>query len=263
VHSQGHAYIFQNDDGRVVFVIPFEGRFSLIGTTDVPVASLEQGRVASGKEVEYLLRAVNRYLSRPLDLSDVVWSYAGVRPLYDDGSPNPSKVSRDYVTKVDAPDGAAPLLTIFGGKITTYRTLAEGVLRELGRFYPSMGPAWTGHAKLPGGELQHFNAFRDDMQRRHPHLGRELVEALTRRHGSRAPEVLGDAKRPEDLGRDFGACLTEREVEYLRANEWAATAEDILWRRTKCGIHMTQAQRDAFAAFIGGEGARAGAAGGH
>ena len=250
VHSQGHAYIFQNDDKRVIFVIPYEGRFSLIGTTDVPVSSLEQAKNASGKEIDYLLRAANRFLARPLTLADVVWTYAGVRPLYDDGTSDPSQVSRDYVTKIHAQDGAAPLLTLFGGKITTYRTLAEGVLAELEPFFPWMGAAWTSRSVLPGGDVPHFNAFRDEMQRRYPRVGRDLVEAVTRRHGSRAADVLGEAARPEDLGRHFGGGLTEREVEYFRSHEWASSAEDLLWRRTKCGLHMSEPERASLAEHL-------------
>jgi len=238
VHSQGHAYLFQNDDKRVIFVIPFENQFSLIGTTDVPVATVEEAAEATPKEIEYLLRAANRFLVKPLAASDVVWTYAGVRPLYDDGTVDPSQVSRDYVTKVDTEDGAAPLLTLFGGKITTYRTLAESVLGELERFYPWIGAAWTANEPLPGGDVTRFNAFRDEMHKRYAGLSRELVEGIVRRHGTRTTRVLGDAIDAGDLGRHFGAGLTEREVDYLVAEEWAQTAEDVLWRRTKCGLHM-------------------------
>ena len=245
VHSQGHAYLLQNDDGRVVFVIPFEGKFSLIGTTDVAVASLDQGEEATPKEVESLLRAANRFLAKALTPADVVWSYAGVRPLYDDGTPNPSQITRDYVTKVDAPGDGAPLLTLFGGKITTYRTLAESVLSQLEPFYAWLGGPWTATEPLPGGDLKHFNAFRDEMHHRYAGLPRELVEALIRRHGSRVVRVLGDSISPEDLGKHFGATLTEREVDYLVAEEWAQTAEDVLWRRTKCGLHMSAQEREA------------------
>jgi glycerol-3-phosphate dehydrogenase len=245
VHSQGHAYLFQNDDRRVIFVIPFENQYSLIGTTDVAVASIEDADHPTPDEVEYLLRAVNRYLAKPLVASDVVWSYAGVRPLYDDGSADPSQVSRDYVTKVDAPGDTAPLLTIFGGKITTYRMLAESVLGELGRFFPWMGTSWTEREPLPGGDTPRFNGLRDEMHKRYAGLSRDQVEAIVRRHGTRATRILEDAIEPADLGRHFGAGLTEREVNYLVAEEWAQTADDILWRRTKCGLHMKPAEREA------------------
>ena len=250
VHSQGHAYILQNPDKRVVFVIPFEGRFSLIGTTDIAVGSVEEAQHITPAETRYLLDAANRFLAKPLAESDVVWSYAGVRPLYDDGSADPSKVTRDYVLKLDARGGAAPLLTLFGGKITTYRRLAEEALAKLAPFFPGVKGEWTAGEPLPGGEMRHFNGFRDDMYARYASLGRELVDGIVRRHGSRAPKILGDARSIADLGRHFGAGLTEREVEYMVAEEWAETAEDILWRRTKCGLHMDAASRAAVQAFM-------------
>jgi glycerol-3-phosphate dehydrogenase len=260
VHSQGHAYILQNTDKRVVFIIPYEGQYSLIGTTDVAVESVAQAAAITPDETDYLLAAANRFLAKPLSAADVVSSYAGVRPLYDDGTDNPSEVTRDYVLKVDSielrddaktPRRAAPLLTVFGGKITTYRRLAEEAMGKLAPFFPGLKGDWTAGQALPGGTMPHFNAFRDEMQARYPKLGRELVESVVRRHGSRAPDVLGEARAPADLGRNFGAGLTEREIEYLRAEEWAVTAEDILWRRTKCGLHMQEAERRAVEEYLG------------
>jgi len=250
VHSQGHALILQNTDKRVVFVIPYQNDFSLIGTTDVAVADVEEAAHISPAETDYLLAAANRFLARPLGARDVVSSYAGVRPLYDDGSDNPSEVTRDYVLKMDVDHGRVPLLTVFGGKITTYRRLAEEALGHLAKFFPKVSRPWTAGEELPGGDVGHFNAYRDSMHSRYPQLGRELVEAVVRRHGSRAPQVLGDSRFPEELGRNFGGALTEREVKYLVANEWAQTADDILWRRTKAGLHMSPAQREAFAQFM-------------
>ena len=251
VHGLGHAYILQNTDKRVVFVIPYEGQYSLIGTTDVAVPSIEGAGRIDEAETDYLLAAVNRFLAKPLARADIVSSYAGVRPLYDDGTPNPSQVTRDYVLKMSDEGGKAPLLTLFGGKITTYRPLAEEVLDKLRPYYPAMKGAWTHGEALPGGDVRHFNAFRDEMFGKYPRLGRELVEGVVRRHGSRAVRILGEARSIEALGRHFGAGLTEREVEYLRAEEFAVTAEDILWRRTKCGLHMDEAQRRAVEAFLG------------
>ena len=245
VHSQGHAYLFQNDDRRVIFVIPFEGKYSLIGTTDVAVGRLEEAGEATAAETDYLVAAVNRFLAKPISAADVVWSYAGVRPLYDDGTSDPSKVSRDYVTKVDAEGDAAPLLTLFGGKITTYRTLAESVLAELEPYYPWLGGPWTANHPLPGGDVARFNGFRDEMHHRYAGLPRDLVEGVLRRHGNRILRVFGDSIVPEDLGKHFGAGLTEREVDYLVQEEWARTADDILWRRTKCGLHMAPHEREA------------------
>ena len=250
VHSQGHAYILQNPDGRVIFVIPYEGRFSLIGTTDVSVGSIGEAAAITPAETAYLLAAVNRFLLKPLGEGDIVSTYAGVRPLYDDGTPNPSEITRDYVLKVDDVAGKVPLLSVFGGKITTYRHLSEQALDKLKPYYVSMKGAWTAQEALPGGDVRHFNAFRDAMHEKYPGLGRELVESVVRRHGSRAPQVLGKAKQVADLGMNFGAGLTGREIEYLVAEEWAVTADDILWRRTKCGLHLDAAQRGAVEAYM-------------
>ena len=250
VHSQGHAYILQNPDGRVIFVIPYEGRFSLIGTTDVSVGSIGEAASITPVETDYLLAAVNRFLLKPLGEGDIVSTYAGVRPLYDDGTPNPSEITRDYVLKVDDAAGKVPLLSVFGGKITTYRHLSEQALDKLTPYYASMKGAWTAQEALPGGDVRHFNAFRDEMHEKYPGLGRELVESVVRRHGSRAPQVLGKAKQVADLGMNFGAGLTGREIEYLVAEEWAVTADDILWRRTKCGLHLDAAQRGAVEAYM-------------
>jgi glycerol-3-phosphate dehydrogenase len=251
VHAQRHALILQNLDKRVVFVIPYEHKFSLIGTTDIPVPDVAAAERITDEETDYLLAAANRFLARPLTRADVVSSYAGVRPLYDDGSDNPSEVTRDYVLKVDHEHHKAALLTVFGGKITTYRRLAEEAMERLAPFLPGLKGAWTAGEVLPGGDVVHFNGFRDEMQERYSSLGRDLVEGVVRRHGDRTPKILGEAKRLDDLGRHFGAGLTEREVEYLRAEEWARTAQDVLWRRTKCGLHMSEVQRGAVEQFLG------------
>jgi glycerol-3-phosphate dehydrogenase len=252
VHSQRHAYILQNTDKRVVFVIPYEGKYSLIGTTDVAVPDVAAAARISEEEIDYLLAAVNRFLTRPLARADIVSSYAGVRPLYDDGSENPSEVTRDYVLKVDHANRAAALLTVFGGKITTYRRLAEEALEKLAPYLPMAKATWTDREALPGGDIAHFNRFRDEMLERYKRLGRELVEGIVRRHGTRARAILGEARSIDDLGRHFGAGLTEREVEALRRDEWAVTAEDVLWRRTKCGLHMGEDERLALARYMEG-----------
>jgi glycerol-3-phosphate dehydrogenase len=251
VHSQGHAWILQNPDKRVIFVIPYEGRFSLIGTTDVPVENVESARAISGEETDYLIAAANRFLAKPISKADIVSSYAGVRPLYDDGSANPSEVTRDYALRIDhTAERKAPLLTVFGGKITIYRHLAQEVMSKLSPYYPGLKGAWTATEMLPGGNVAHFNSFRDEMHARHPQLGRDLVEGIVRRHGNRAPAVLGESQRLSDLGRYFGGGLTEREVAYLRENEWASAADDFLWRRTKCGLHMNESEREAFKSWL-------------
>jgi glycerol-3-phosphate dehydrogenase len=251
VHTRGHAYILQNPDGRVIFVIPYEGKYSLVGTTDVAVGGIEEGTTISGTETDYLLEAASRFLAKPLAKSDIVWSYAAVRPLFDDGSDDPSQVTRDYVLKVDHEAGRAPLLSIFGGKITTYRCLAEEAMEKLKPFFPALKGGWTDTEVLPGGDVQHFNAFRDQMQAAYPALPRDLLEGIVRRHGSLTPRVIGEAATMESLGTHFGAGLTQAEVDYLRREEWASTAEDVLWRRTKAGLHMDAAQREAVARYLG------------
>ncbi|MFO1302493.1 MAG: glycerol-3-phosphate dehydrogenase [Burkholderiales bacterium] len=250
VHEEAHAYILQNADNRIVFVIPYQDRYSLIGTTDIPVDDFEHPHI-SDDEVQYLLDLANVYLERPLSRADIAWTYSGVRPLYDDGASDPSAVTRDYVLKVDA-DGGAPVLSSFGGKITTYRKLAEHALRELAPFFPGMKAPWTASEPLPGGDIPgaNFDAWVAELRGRYPGIDAATATALAHRHGSRATRVLGDAKTIRDLGRHFGAGLTQREVDYLVQEEWAVTAEDVLWRRTKCGLPMTQAQRDAVAGYL-------------
>jgi glycerol-3-phosphate dehydrogenase len=253
IHDQAHAYILQNDDKRVVFIIPYEGRYSLIGTTDIDVHGLADTGDISAEETIYLLHAANRFLAKPLRESDIVWSYAGVRPLYDDGADNPSKVTRDYVLKLDHAQGHAPLLSIFGGKITTYRRLAEHALAELARFYPQMRPAWTGTEALPGGDIESLEQIIRMLQQHYPALPGDYLQALATRHGSRALRVLDGASRFDDLGRKFGSgaqLLSEREIDYCIREEWARTADDILWRRTKCGLHMDGGERARSAIFI-------------
>ncbi len=256
VHGGTHAYILQNADNRIVFVIPYQERYSLIGTTDITVEAFEHPRISEA-ETRYLLDLVNSYLDRPLAQADIVWDYSGVRPLYDDGSADPSAVTRDYVLEVDALDGPpgsdrAPVLSSFGGKITTYRKLAEHALRELAPYFPGIKGEWTAGVPLPGGDLPQRDpaAWEAELARRYPGLAREVLHGLAWRHGTRALAILGDARSAADLGRDFGAGLTAREVDHLVREEWARTADDVLWRRTKCGLPMQQAQRDAVAAYL-------------
>ena len=251
VHEGAHAYILQNADKRIVFVIPYQDRYTLIGTTDVPVEAFERPEI-SGDEIDYLLELANTYLARPLARGDVVWSYSGVRPLYDDGASDPSSITRDYVFKLDADDGrGAAALSIYGGKITTYRKLAEHALDELTPFLPPMQPRWTAGAVLPGGDLpEGAAAWSAELIRRFPALPAGLMRSLARRHGTRALKVLGGVKKPGDLGEDFGYGLVAAEIDYLVREEWARDGEDVLWRRTKCGIGMTDAQRKRVAAYV-------------
>ena len=243
-----HAYILQNHDRRVVFMIPYESDFTLVGTTDVAVASLGEARAIGIEETRYLLDAVNRYLARPLAERDVVWSYTGVRPLYDDGASDPSAITRDYTLVVDERDGIAQL-SVFGGKITTYRKLAEAALDKLQPWLRRCGGRWTHGEPLPGA-VDDAAVACDLLRARRPRLPRALLESLFRRHGSLANEVLGDARGVGDLGRDFGGGLYEREVDWFVDHEWAACADDVLWRRTKAGLHMNVAQRADFARWF-------------
>jgi glycerol-3-phosphate dehydrogenase len=248
LYDGDHAFILQNDDRRVIFMIPYGDLHTLVGTTDIPQVDVETAQ-PTFEEVDYLCRAVNRYLAKPVRPGDVVWRYAGVRPLYDDGTNDPSAVTRDYTLRVDDDAGAAPVLSVFGGKITTYRHLAEQVLHRLTPYFPGLKAPWTDGAALPGSDFgtQSRVQARDAFFDRHCGIPQSTLRSIFRRHGTRADEVVGDGK----LGEDFGAGLTERELRYFIEHEWARTAEDVLWRRTKCGLLMTEAQRQRVAQVVG------------
>ncbi len=253
LYAGKHAFIFQNEDNRIVFAIPFEGRFTLIGTTDVPFNSDASAVRASGAEIEYLCRSVGRYFRKPVTPSDVVWSYAGVRPLFDDGESDPSAVTRDYVLDLDAPPGQPPALSIFGGKITTFRRLAEHALAGLRPYFPQLGPAWTAKANLPGGDFGNGDlfAFAGSVRERWPFLQEAAALRIARAYGTRVERILNSARCMADLGRDFGCGLTQAELDYLARDEWARTADDVLWRRSKLGLHLTKAQAEAVALYYG------------
>jgi glycerol-3-phosphate dehydrogenase len=241
-----HAYILQNQDGRVVFALPFEDRFTLIGTTDSFFDGDPSQVRINDDETIYLCDAFNRFFAAPLSPTDVVWSYAGVRPLYGEVPEDPSILSRDYTLDFDRGNGReAPLLSVLGGKITTYRRLAEHAMAMLAPFVPRSTSAWTATAALPGGDIPDGNMerFTENLRRERPWLPTGLAVRLARSYGTRAETLLGDADSATDLGHDFGAGLHEREVAYLTRYEWAETAEDILWRRSKLGLHVpTSAQ---------------------
>jgi D-erythritol 1-phosphate dehydrogenase len=246
-----HAFILQNDDRRVIFMIPYGDVHTLVGTTDIPVPDEYAQPEANAAEVEYMCRAVNRYLARPARPEDVVWKYSGVRPLYDDGTADPSAVTRDYTLRMDDDAGQAPVLSVFGGKITTYRRLAEHAMDKLAPYFAGLKPAWTHRTPLPGsdfGGVPRVEA-RDAFFGSHPHIPESTLRPIFRRHGAHAQAVIGDG----DLGEDFGAGLTEREVRYFVEHEWAQTAEDVLWRRTKAGLLMNPAQRERVAKVLGGQ----------
>ncbi len=243
-----HAYILQNPDKRIVFAIPYERRYTLIGTTDEAFSGDPAQVSISDTETTYLLESVNRWFARPVESDDIVWSYAGVRALFDDGSKDASEVTRDYVLDLDAPAGGAKLLSVFGGKITTYRRLAEQAMEKLG----VGGASWTAGKPLPGGDIPdgNFSAFVQDLATEYPFLPNSQVLRLARAYGTRATRILGRAVTMAALGEDFGGGLTAAEVDYLVREEFACTAEDILWRRSKLGLHVAADTADRVGMYL-------------
>jgi glycerol-3-phosphate dehydrogenase len=247
------AFLFQNADGRVVFVLPFENDFTLIGTTDVPITGSPSDATCSREEENYLIEAANRFLAKPLAQTDIVWKFAGVRPLQaDENESNPSALSRDYDFHLSGSHFGDAMLTIVGGKITTYRRLAEAAMVRLGFLFPGLPPAWTSNQPLPGGDIPNsdFGLYLEGLTRLYAWLPEQVLTGLVRRHGTQAREIVGDARRWEDMGAIFGGGLTEREVRYLAHHEWAQTPDDVLWRRTKAGLHLSPAARETAAASI-------------
>ena len=246
--SHEKCYIFQNADGRIVFALPFDADFTLIGTTDLDYRGDPSAVAASAQEIAYLCAAASEYFRAPVRSDDVVWSYSGVRPLQDDGSSKAQEATRDYTLTLDAGAGRAALLTVLGGKITTYRVLAELAVNELKGHLAAAGePNWTGRVPLPGGDFapDGLPALIDATMRAHPYLDRAVAARLVRAYGTRVTKLLGGAHAMSDLGADFGAGLSEREVDYLMREEWAQTADDVLWRRSKLGLRFSAAQTAA------------------
>lgn len=251
LYEGAQAYILQNEDRRVVFVLPYEAEFSLIGTTEIPVG--DAGRVTiEPTEIDYLCRAVSRWFDRPVVARDVVWSYAGIRSLYDDQRSKAAAVTRDYVLELDTADGAAPLLSVLGGKITTYRRLAERAMAKLAPFLPGLAQPWTVGAVLPGGDLPDRDpaAFAAGLARDYPFLGAPAAQRLAHSYGTDARRILGSARRAKDLGRNFGCGFSERELDWLVREEWALALEDVLWRRSKLGLHFDGAATAAIASLL-------------
>ena len=246
------AYMFQQSDGRIVFAIPYETDYTLIGTTDREHEGSPAEAVCTPEEADYLRRAASEYFERPVESSDIVWTYSGVRPLYDDGAKSATAATRDYVLKLEGgEDGRAPVLNVFGGKITTYRRLAEATMARLAPFTGRPEP-WTAGAPLPGGDFPHDGApaLVAELVAAHPFLDARWALRLVRAYGVDAKAILADAARPEDLGRRFGADLTEREVAWLMDREWARTAADVLWRRSKLGLRVSQGEAAALDEFM-------------
>lgn len=236
------AYLLQNADKRVIFVNPYEGDKCLIGTTDIPHDGRADDVAIEQSEIDYLLAAVNRYTRKQLARGEVLHSFSGVRPLYDDNAENPSAVTRDYVFDVE---GEPPLLSVFGGKITTYRKLAEHALQKLQPFFPHMKGDWTANATLPGGDVNHgdFDAWLPLFRKRHGWLPPALSHHYARLYGTRARLLIDTAHSVEKLGKHYGGLLYEAEIDYLKRHEWAETAEDVLDRRTKHRLHLTKAEQ--------------------
>lgn len=245
-----HAYIFQQPDRRIVFAIPYEHDYTLIGTTDVEYHADPSAPRIDGSEVDYLCAAASRYFKRSIRPEHIVWTYSGVRPLLDDDSQNASEITRDYLLLLDTQ--AAPLLNIFGGKLTTSRKLAEEALERLEPVFGKLSPAWTARSVLPGGDLPNadFAAFAEEFSLRRPWLPDALALRLCRNYGTRALRIVGDRTRVADLGEHFGADLYAAEVDYLIDAEWARGADDILWRRSKLGLRIDAAGRTRLDHYI-------------
>ncbi len=239
IFDHDYAYIFQNADGRIIFAIPYESDFTLIGTTDVDVDGEPGPAGISDEEIRYLCDAAGRYFRKPIGRDDVVWDYSGIRPLYDDASNSASKVTRDYKLDLDTRDGA-PVLSVYGGKITTFRKLAEESVDMLGKELGIRDGDWTETAPLPGGDFADadFGAFLAAMRERYPWMDAALLHDYCRNYGTRIERLVGEARSMDGLGEHFGGHLYAAEVRYLIAEEWARAADDILWRRSRKGLHV-------------------------
>ncbi|HET7681733.1 MAG TPA: glycerol-3-phosphate dehydrogenase [Xanthobacteraceae bacterium] len=248
-HDRG--YVLQSSDRRVVFVLPFERDFTLIGTTDADFAGDPAAAAPTGEEITYLCNSVNSYFRQDIGIGDVKWAFAGVRSLYDDGSKKPEDVTRDYHLALDERFREAPVLTVYGGKITTYRRMAEAVLRRL-RHFLDPRPAWTGGTPLPGGDFpwDALDAQVAKARQAWPFLQEGHARRLVQAYGTRIDRVLGAARSAEELGTRFGADLTEAEVRYLMQHEWAESADDVLWRRSKLGLLFSDEQKEALGRFM-------------
>jgi glycerol-3-phosphate dehydrogenase len=241
------AYIFQNADQRIIFAIPYEQDFTLIGTTDVDYEGDPSDVAASAEEIAYLCKAASEYFVKQIDPAEVVWTYSGVRPLYDDGESSAQKATRDYVLELDGNEDEAPLMNIFGGKITTYRCLAEDALGKLSERITVPDKTWTAGATLPGGDfpIGQFDQVYKNFCRSYPDIDPGLIQRLARGYGTRTSEIL----RP-GLGHHFGGGLYQSEVNYLIKNEWATTGDDVLWRRTKLGLRLNTDESAAFSKWM-------------
>ncbi len=251
LYDHDRCYFFQGTDGRIIFAIPYERDFTLIGTTDAEHADPDEPPVCTPQERDYLLGRASEYFAEPVTERDIVWTYSGVRPLYDDGARSATAATRDYVLSLDDA-GGAPLLSVFGGKITTYRRLAEAALARLQPFFPRADGPWTAGAPLPGGDFPVDGAERlmQELTETYAFLDRAWAERLVRMYGTEAFTILGPARRAADLGRDFGATITARELDWSIACEWVRNGEDFLWRRSRLGLHLDDAAAAAVDDYI-------------
>ncbi len=252
LYDHDSCYIFQNGDGRICFAIPYEQNFTLIGTTDEDHSGAPGKPEITEAETDYLLKSVSEYFRKPVTRDMLRWSYSGIRPLYDDGASKAQEATRDYVLKLDRPDGQPPLLSVFGGKITTARKLSEAVMAELKPFLPKMTGNWTARAHLPGGDIAHdqVESRIAELTRAYSFLKPANVRRLFRAYGTEVDKLLEGARFAADLGAFIGP-LSEREIEHLKTREWAVTAEDILWRRSKLGLHMKPEEQQALRDYMG------------
>ncbi|WP_206019818.1 glycerol-3-phosphate dehydrogenase [Pseudomaricurvus alkylphenolicus] len=243
IHWEPEAYILQNEDNRIVFVIPYEERFSLVGTTDVEYSGDPSQVSISEDETDYLISVVNRHFKHQIARKDIVSSYSGVRPLLEDESDSPDAVTRDYTMELDDDNGFAPLLSIFGGKITTYRKLSEAAVDQLTPWFPNMGNAWTAHEPLPGGVFDSREELSHELMQLYPWLSIHLINRYTRSYGTLTHQMLEGCKGLADMGEDFGHGLYQQEIDYLVEKEWAVDAEDVLWRRSKLGLFLSDDEK--------------------
>ena len=243
LYDHDRCYFFQGEDGRIIFAIPYEQDFTLIGTTDQDHKAAPSDVHCTEAEQDYLCAFASKYFAKPVTRQDIVWTYSGVRPLYNDGAKSATAATRDYVLSVDA-TGGAPLLNVFGGKITTYRRLAESAMEKLAPYFPGLRGKWTAGVTLPGGGFAPDATAQviRDLAASYPFLTPQWAERMVRHYGLEARDILGNARMAEDLGQSFGATLTEAEVNWLMAREWARRAEDVVWRRTKLGLRLTTEQ---------------------
>ena len=251
LYDHDKCYFFQGTDGRIIFAIPYETDFTLIGTTDAEHPDPDLKPECSEEERDYLINFVNQYLKQEINSDDVVWSYSGVRPLYDDGQSSATAATRDYTLKVDS-DGGAPILNVFGGKITTYRKLAEDAMDKIVPFFPGTSGHWTAGVALPGGDfaVSAFDTLVERLCQEYKFLTPFWARRLVRAYGTDSWKILGGAKTEKSLGKSFGATLTEQEVDWLMTHEFARTAEDIVWRRNKLGLRLNESEVAALDKFM-------------